>query len=200
LDEVSRYTFSLVHVKSISGSNRQPFVNTALDGAMMAALRRMMPESFCEVEDSLAFARQQIILLMLVVVAQDSSNASALLTTPREKNLLEGLRRGLSSVTDQSSCSATTLRLIMNFLSELRVSLIKVLAAGLLRGRGSHSRFFQNAMSAQRTCMAFLCGTSPGQGDIEKRMAILHRLAQSQPAALARKLEGVLREMITHLD
>eukprot|EP00418_Pyrodinium_bahamense_P059110 CAMPEP_0179174414 /NCGR_PEP_ID=MMETSP0796-20121207/86110_1 /TAXON_ID=73915 /ORGANISM="Pyrodinium bahamense, Strain pbaha01" /LENGTH=611 /DNA_ID=CAMNT_0020877709 /DNA_START=18 /DNA_END=1853 /DNA_ORIENTATION=+ len=200
LDEVSRHTFSLVHFKSTSGTNRQPFVNTVLDAAQMAALRRIMPESFCEAGGAFEFARQQITLLVLVVIAQDSSNASSLLAAPRSRNVLEGLRRALLAVTDGSPCSANTLRLVMNFLSEFRVSLIKVLASGLMRGRGSHSRFHQHAMSAQRACMAFLCGNSPGEGDIERRMAILHRLAQAQPAALARKLEGVLQEITAPLD
>jgi len=180
LEEVSRHVFSLVHVKSTSGSNRQPFVNTALDAKQLLSLRQLlMPGSFGSFGSGHRFpgsagafdkARQQITLLMLVVAAQDSSNATALLTMPRGKNVLEALRQGLTSLADENntefgaessssaatSCSANTLRLVMNFLSEFRVSLIKVLASGLMRGRGSHSRFHQHAMSAQQACMALL--------------------------------------------
>ncbi|CAK0890690.1 unnamed protein product [Prorocentrum cordatum] len=187
LDQVSRHIFSLVHVKSTSKSNRQPFADTSLDSAQLASLQRIMPKSFCSTAP-LELARQQIVLLILVVAAQDdTANAAPLLTTPRSRSVTESLRRALEPVADGGgTCSADSLRLMMNFLSELRVSIIKVLASSLMRGRGGNSKFQQHAMSAQQACMALLCGTDPGEGDIEKRMGILHRLAQNQPVLLAK--------------
>ncbi|CAE8617940.1 unnamed protein product [Polarella glacialis] len=212
LDEVCRQAFTLMHEKSTSSSNRQPFANTVLDASQIAVLRRILPAEFRKLEEgSFESALQQIVLLVLVVVAQESANVGALLRCSRgkdssgfhsrprggEKSVLEVLCLALGPVAE-GSCTphSDVLRLLLNFISEFRVSLMKLLASGLMRGRGNHSKLHMQAMNAQQVCTRMLCGATPGECDIGKRMTIYYHLAQVQPAVLAKKIEGVLREII----